>query len=205
MNDVTQGVTPENETYKIMNKKILAAIIVFDTFLTFILVTRFVAIDRPWPASEEKPPACAPADSAFCRNQAVIGKAYTEKIKPVFQKKCFACHGTVEKAPLYAVVPPASLLLKHDTAEAKEHLDMTFDYPFAGEHAKTPAELFKALDEVISKNLMPPFRYKLMHWQSGLTGDERKMILEWVGESRALLPKNGRSKDEPHHNHNHPH
>jgi hypothetical protein len=99
------------------------------------------------------------------------------------------CHGTVDKVPLYSIIPPASFLVKDDQEEAKENLDMTFDYPFKGSDDDPEEKVLHHLKRTIEKNEMPPLIYKVMHWKSGLTVDEKKVILEWVNSSQEFFRK----------------
>ena len=69
--------------------------------------------------------------------------------------------------------------------EAKEHLDMREDFPFKG-HG-TPREDLKALKKTIDENSMPPLRYKLLHWHSGLDKDEMKLLTDWIEQSLKSL------------------
>ncbi len=161
-----------------------------------ILVVRFVTIKSP-EIQREQPPVVCSTDNATtynfqiinrgfpCEKIVAIGQAYQKEIKPIITKKCLACHGHVDRLPLYTAVPPASWLIHHDQNEAKEYMDMSFDFPFKGTGSIT--EDFEKIEEIIEEDDMPPFRYIIMHWQSRLTKDEKKVILRWVKESQEKL------------------
>src|SRR3989338_3279900 len=55
---------------------------------------------------------------------------FDNKLKNVFQKKCFDCHGSANAMPWYYSLPVVKGLMDHDIREAKEHLDMSHGYPF---------------------------------------------------------------------------
>ena len=114
---------------------------------------------------------------------------YEKSVKPVFQKKCYDCHGSGNEKPWYYVVPGAKQLMNSDMAEAKEHMDMTKGFPFAG-HG-TPKEDLEALKETVKLSSMPPWQYKLMHWDSGLTSEEKKIVNQWINESLNKLSNGG--------------
>ena len=80
-------------------------------------------------------------------------------------------------------------MMNHDIEEAKEHMDMTKGFPFAG-HG-TPKEDLEALKETVKLSSMPPWQYKLMHWDSGLTSEEKKIVNQWINESLNKLSNGG--------------
>jgi hypothetical protein len=114
-----------------------------------------------------------------------INDLYLEKAKPIFVKKCFDCHAIGNSLPWYSKIPGPKQLIERDIREAKKHMDMTNDFPFEG-HG-TPNEDLEEIDKVIHKTSMPPLRYKIMHWGSGLTGEDKENILSWIRESLKLL------------------
>jgi len=115
------------------------------------------------------------------RQMEEINRSYIKDIKPIFQKKCIDCHGTAQSLPWYFVIPGPKQIMQDDMDEAKEHLDMRGDFPFKG-HG-TPREDLIAIKKIIADNSMPPLRYKMLHWRSGLNKDEKKSILEWIERS----------------------
>ncbi len=178
--------------------------LILDLALTLIAVTlalRFVETEVP-PSSAKAPartcapgagtPGQAPVDVngeplASCAELDAINAAYQRDIRPIFAAKCLMCHGNVAKMPLYSKVPPSSWLVNHDIAEAKEHLDMSFDFPFTGKKMDVPQDGLEDLIDVVQENSMPPFIYKIMHWKSGLTKEERQKILGWANAGLKTL------------------
>lgn len=114
-----------------------------------------------------------------------INASYQKKVKPLFQQKCFDCHSNKTDYPWYYKLPLAKQLIDHDIEEAREHLDMSNDFPFQGHGS--PKEDLEELQEVIEDNEMPLLRYKFLHWDSGLTKAEQESILEWIRTSQSLL------------------
>ncbi len=112
---------------------------------------------------------------------------YKDKVKVIFQNKCFTCHSQNTVLPWYYPLPGAKQLIDSDIKEAKKHLDFSDDFPFKG-HG-TPSEDLDAIKEAVEENSMPPFRYRALHWGSGLKENEKKTILDWVHESKDILEK----------------
>lgn len=110
-----------------------------------------------------------------------INSEYLKSVKPLFQKACFDCHSSSTNMPWYGSIPGVKQLIESDIDEAKKHLDMTGDFPFAG-HA-SPHEDLKAISKSIKEATMPPRRYRIMHSSSALTDDEKKIIQDWISKS----------------------
>ena len=72
-----------------------------------------------------------------------INDWYVKEIEPIFKSKCFDCHAVAKKLPWYSEIPGPKHLIRRDIREAKKHMDMTNDFPFAG-HG-TPLEDMDAL------------------------------------------------------------
>ncbi len=116
-----------------------------------------------------------------------INSAYLETVKPIFTKKCFDCHSDQTTFPWYYKIPGVKQLIDEDVSEAKEHLDLSKDFPFAG-HG-TPEKDLEEINKVILKKKMPPWRYWIIHWESQLTEEERRLVSEWTTQSIELLEK----------------
>jgi len=114
-----------------------------------------------------------------------INEMYGAKVKPIFQKKCMDCHGGEPKFPWYHQIPGIKQLLDADVRESKEHIDLTGGFPFKS-HA-TPEEDLDGFREIAEKGTMPPFRYRIIHWDTKLTDDDKKAILEWVTQAQKEL------------------
>lgn len=115
-----------------------------------------------------------------------IGERFRQNILPIFEKSCANCHG-VPKTPLpwYSSLPAVGHLIEDDMLEAKKHLDFRKGFPFEG-HGDPEGDL-KAIYKSIDESTMPPLRYKVMHWGSSLSEEEKFVVLTWVRESLDLL------------------
>lgn len=116
---------------------------------------------------------------------AQINKDYIKNVKKIFSNKCLACHGVNNSMPWYYSIPGPKQLMDHDMKEAKEHMDMSNDFPFGGHGS--PIDDLDALKKTVDKGNMPPFQYKIIHWKSGLSGKEIKVIKKWIQESKDLI------------------
>lgn len=177
-----------------MIKKIFVILLLFGAVTA---VLRFIETDFTVPPKNPPAKKClsgpAPGTDdngeplATCTELETINQAYLQDIKPIFAAKCLMCHGVVTRMPLYAKVPPSSFLVKHDIEEAREHLDMSFDFPFVGKPTDVPQDSLEEIIEVVQEGSMPPFIYKIMHWHSGLSVEESKKILDWANAGLKTL------------------
>lgn len=118
-----------------------------------------------------------------------INEIYKRDVKPIFQIKCFDCHSQRTNYPWYYRLPGAKQLIDGDIKEAKEHLDFSNDFPFGGHGV--PSEDLEAIAGVAKENSMPPFRYWILHSGSRLSEGDKRIILEWVDKSQAILKEKG--------------
>lgn len=114
-----------------------------------------------------------------------INRQYLDQIKPIFEKKCFDCHANATKFPWYYSIPGIKQMIDHDIKEAKEHIDMSKDFPFLSH--ETPFKDLQSLRQIGLKGGMPPLRYILGHWETRLTDDEKKSIIQWTKKSIDIL------------------
>lgn len=148
----------------------------------FILLSAFLSV--PLWSHKGKTHALSSAKNPEA-NLKKINAAYIQDVRPIFKKKCFDCHSTVERLPWYYKLPLARQLMDYDMREAKEHLDMRQDFPFAG-HGIPLADLGE-IEEVVEEGSMPPWYYRLVRRGSALSLEEIEKIKKWTQESKELL------------------
>lgn len=138
------------------------------------------------PAPKLEPSTGVPAGAT----EQEINTDFQRSVKPIFDSKCMACHGRAPSLPWYSSLPVAKGLIQHDVEEAKEHLDMSAGFPFGG-HGSDLEDL-EAIRDSVASGEMPPFRYRLLHWDSVLSSAEKDAVLTWVARAEARLrPKAG--------------
>lgn len=116
-----------------------------------------------------------------------LNNEYVKNVKPIFLKSCLDCHGSPVSLRWYYAFPVAKQLMNYDMKESKAHLDMTKDFPFGGHGS--PLEDLEAIASVLENESMPPLRYRMMHWSSRITSQERKTIASWIQNGKEALKK----------------
>lgn len=114
-----------------------------------------------------------------------ISAAFSDSVRPIFEKKCADCHSGKTAYPWYHSVPGIKQLLDQDIAEGRSHLDFSNGFPFRS-HG-TPEEDLAAIREAAESRSMPPRTYLLMHSGSSLTEADIKTILTWTDLGLAKL------------------
>ena len=114
-----------------------------------------------------------------------INKEYKFSVKPIFAKKCLACHAVNNSLPWYYTIPGVKQLIDSDIKESKSHLDFSNDYPFISHDS--PENDLKSIDKSVSKKTMPPKKYLWMHNNAKLSQKEVEEIKKWVKESLEAL------------------
>ena len=115
---------------------------------------------------------------------AVINNNY-QTVRHIFKKSCFDCHSDSTKYPWYHSLPFIGGLIDNDINEAKEHLDMSNDFPFGGHAAQI--EQLKEIREEIKDGEMPILSYRFMHWGLLIEGKRQDSVFLWIDESIVLL------------------
>lgn len=115
-----------------------------------------------------------------------INTDYIKNIKSIFRRNCFNCHSDQTHYPWYYKVPGAKKLIDHDIRKARKYMDMSHDFPFGG-HGSPKGDL-KRLKEIVEDGSMPPLRYRVMHWNSVLTEQDKNTIIQWIERSQRNLP-----------------
>lgn len=116
-----------------------------------------------------------------------INSAYERSIKPIFIKKCMDCHSGKTNYPWYYRIPGARGLIDEDIAEGRKHLQIDNGFPFKS-HA-TMVEDLSAIKKSAVEQTMPPLRYRMLHWDSGLSEKEIAEISSWTMQSKKRLLK----------------
>lgn len=106
------------------------------------------------------------------------------EVAHIFAGKCASCHVAAAERPWYAGLPVAKGLVDADVAAGLRAVDLLADLtPEASEPVNEVA--LAKIEHATRQGIMPPGRFKALHWGAGLTGEERQRILDWVAEVRA--------------------
>jgi hypothetical protein len=119
------------------------------------------------------------------QNLQPVIESYQQRVELLFKRTCFDCHSDQTNYPWYSRLPLVRRMIKNDIQEARKHMDMSAGFPFKG-HGTVEEDL-NAIKNSISKNEMPPLRYRFMHSKNELSIAEKEIIVGWVDEALAGL------------------
>jgi cytochrome c peroxidase len=101
----------------------------------------------------------------------------------IFNAKCANCHTEKGKMPFYASFPIARGIIEADIRQGTRFFDMG---SALAEPSRPAPEATLAMTEFVTlEGSMPPLRYRLLHWDAGLTDSDREAILSWARDTRA--------------------
>jgi cytochrome c peroxidase len=111
-----------------------------------------------------------------------IKDAQLEKVAALFEQKCLDCHSDKATLPFYANLPVASSIIAKDIQRGTEAFNALQDC-----FGPTPANeaVLAKIQRVMENGSMPPADYRLMHWASGLSGDDKATLMAWIRQARA--------------------
>ncbi len=119
-------------------------------------------------------------DSVFT----LINQRY-QSVKLILENSCFDCHSKSTDYPWYHSIPIISGMIDDHIAEGLEHLDMSQDFPFAGN--EDGLKLLGEIKEEIEEDEMPLFSYRLLHWGKLIEGGQRDSLFSWIDETTLTL------------------
>ncbi len=117
----------------------------------------------------------------------VLGRTYVkvenddaqfQKISRLLQLNCADCHTPdLTHHPLYFDFPVASSIIAADMEQAKVHMVIEVDQ-FNGKKPFNAVEMAK-ITRVLENHAMPPLNYRAMHWNTGLSDEQRDEVSAW--------------------------
>jgi len=110
-------------------------------------------------------------------------------VRPILEKGCFDCHSTKTYYPWYYRIPIIKGEIDSDIRRARKRLDMTNGFPFRG--YGFPAGDLDAIRDEITSGDMPPWGYRIFHWNARPSRAEADSVYAWIGRSLALLAAHG--------------
>ncbi len=109
------------------------------------------------------------------------------QVSHILQAKCMDCHTpSMSRFPIYTQFPIARQIIDDDIAAASRSILIKPEH-YSGEESFTPGMLAQ-IEWVVASHSMPPLRYKLMHWDAGLTDEDAEAVLSWIRSERAESP-----------------
>ena len=108
--------------------------------------------------------------------------AETEVVAPaavmdVLRQSCYDCHSHETVWPWYSSVAPAKWLVRHDVAEAREHLNFSAWNRY---DADEQAHKWEEVVEEVEEGHMPLWYYVALHQETRLSDEGRQLLMDWA-------------------------
>jgi cytochrome c peroxidase len=98
--------------------------------------------------------------------------------------KCVQCHSREPGLPFYSKLPIAGSLIQEDVEDGTAQIDYLSELGYVGELPASEVTLAKT-EYVVREGSMPPRKYVMMHWNHGLSADDREGLQAWIDQTRA--------------------
>lgn len=100
-----------------------------------------------------------------------------ENVHAILQKACYDCHSNNTTYPWYDQVQPVMWWVDNHIKDGKRHLNFNefLTYRTARQYHK-----IEECMEAVEEGWMPLSSYTLMHRDADITGEERKIVYDWL-------------------------
>ncbi len=104
-----------------------------------------------------------------------------DKVLDVFKNACYDCHSNNTRYPWYVNIQPMGWIMARHIKEGKENLNFN---DFGSYSKRKQANKLRAIAESIKDGSMPISSYTIMHTDAKLTEENKKLISDWVANTR---------------------
>jgi hypothetical protein len=101
-------------------------------------------------------------------------------------RACYDCHSNQTRWPWYSFIAPASWLVSHHVAEARQRLNFSEWEAYTSDPDTASHKLAEIADQVASRK-MAPWYYRAMHRDARLSPAERQALIRWARASSAAM------------------
>lgn len=106
---------------------------------------------------------------------------HSPETRALVARACFDCHSNETDLPWYSTIAPGSWLIYRDINHGREKMNFS-EWSLKSKKAEHTAD---EIQEVIEKEMMPPWFYLPLHPEAKLSADEKKLLVD--GLQRTVL------------------
>ena len=96
-----------------------------------------------------------------------------DQARQVLISKCADCHSNATRWTIESRTAPASWLIERDVAEGRRHLNLSHWQELSADQR---AVLAQQIVQRAKNGSMPPWQYRLLHWQANLAPSDRAAL-----------------------------
>ncbi|CAB3798219.1 hypothetical protein LMG28614_04714 [Paraburkholderia ultramafica] len=126
-------------------------------------------------------------DTSYARRSAslVSYPAENGRIKTLLDEKaCYYCHSRHTVLPGYARLPGMSQLSRYDVERGLNNFQIDALFESLQNGMPPPEADLAKIEFVVRDHSMPPKLFRSVHWSTGLTESDRRMLLDWITSQR---------------------
>lgn len=101
----------------------------------------------------------------------------TERVSEILKTSCYNCHSNNTDYPWYSYIQPVGLFLENHINEGKEDLNFSEFGNYSGRRQKS--KLTSIINQ-IEDDKMPLPAYTLIHRDSKLSGEDKRVVTEFL-------------------------
>ena len=103
-----------------------------------------------------------------------------QKLRPLFKQKCFDCHDSGTRLPLYGRIFPNRNPIAQHQVDGLKSLDFAQGYPFKASGNPLQISLLKAIRNSVETRSMPIRIYRTFYPRRRISESDEEKILLWV-------------------------
>ena len=107
-----------------------------------------------------------------------------DSIVNIFKTSCYDCHSNNTRYPWYVNIQPMGWLMANHIKEGKANLNFS---EFGTYSKRKQANKLRAIAKSINDGSMPISSYTIMHTDSKLNEENKKLISDWVAHERDTM------------------
>ncbi len=108
-----------------------------------------------------------------------------QNVDTLVKEKCMACHTRDIDLPFYAKIPGIKEIIEKDYEDGIRAMDLRIELTDVKNSSKVGESTLAKMEWVVLHNTMPPAKFSAVHWDTLLSEQDKKDILEWVSVNRA--------------------
>ncbi len=117
-------------------------------------------------------------------------------VSGIVLEKCMACHSRDYDLPFYAKIPGIKSIIEKDFNDGLRAMDLNQELVGINKNSPVSDPTLAKMEWVITNDTMPPAKFTAVHWGSKVTAEDKKIILNWVKETRAAHYATGLASPE---------
>jgi cytochrome c len=123
-------------------------------------------------------------------NPIMKGSTVPAQVRTILASKCADCHSVQTKSPFYGRLAPVSWLMERDINRGRQAMNIALWDSYSADQQQTFAA--KIVQET-REHEMPLLQYRMIHWNSRVTGTEIRTLADWAHASSSSGSGTGQS------------